>query len=168
MPLSFDQVYKEAVASARQDVTFVDTIVLKYYTSASPTFKRYARSDTDLEIGGVYYQGKQFSYTLPELKANTNASLNITIADVAQELAPFIDAILAYKDPTLGYIPMTVLFESYIAGTANKANFIQPMEVQSFSLNNTDLVMQAGYPDAGNRKCPNGNYTTTEFPGLRS
>ena len=168
MPITFDQAYKEAIASARQDVAFTDTITIVLptdrYTWNSVTTYRFARSDVDLQINGVAYQGRQFQYTLPELKANSGGALQITISDMAVELVPIIRKALESTDP------ITIMFISFFVNGAltSQANFEQSMEIKSISANNTDITISAGYPDTVNKKVPARLYTSQEFPGLRA
>ena len=168
MPITFDQAYKEAIASARQDVAFTDTITIvlpidRYSWNGLTTY-RFSRSDVDLTINGDLYQGRQFQYTMPELKANSGGTLQITISDMAVELVPIIRKALESENP------VTIMFISFFVNglVTSQANFEQTMEIKSISANNTDVIISAGYPDTVNKKVPARLYTTQEFPGLRA
>lgn len=170
MPVTQEQAYKEAVASARQDVSFIDTIKIvcptdRYTVIPSypdfPTF-RFARSEVDLVINGDTYIGRQFNYTFPVLQANAGGTFNITISDIARDFVNLLRKVGKSSNPILIY------YDSYFlnAGTMAKATFLRPMEVLQANCKDTDLVISAGYPDIINKKVPIENYTLLQFPGL--
>jgi hypothetical protein len=160
MPFEYSDAWKEAVAGVDSTVAFVDTISLSH--STFPATYRYSRSDTDLIIGGVTYRGKQFSYSLPELRAGGSQGIQISLSNVTSEVINIFKTANKTKEPIL------VDFKSFIANQPlATASFASKLFVKTVSFNKSDMAMQAGYPDTTNKKLPAEKYTTRECPGLR-
>jgi len=160
MPLSFTEAYKEALASAPTDITTIDTIEVSHPLFPSSFY--FARSERDETFDGQVYIGKQFSYKFPQVSERSNASLDITISRVPLSSLKFIDLAAQSLDP------ISVLFKSWIICVAGpQAQYEAALESNGISLNNSDLVISAGYPDMVNLKVPTMVYTTELFPGIR-
>jgi hypothetical protein len=161
MPMSYSNAMKEAIASVDHGVTFIDTVTISHSTFPAPF--RYARADTDLIVNGITYLGKQFKWSLPELKAQSGAGINITVANASRALVDYV------RTANNTIEPIKLLFASFIANVPTAtASFSTALDVVQISVNKTDLVLNASYPDTINKKVPSKVYTTKEFPGLRN
>lgn len=160
MPYEYSEAYKEAIASVDRSVAFIDTVAISH--STFPATFRFARSDTDLIISGITYTGKQFKWQLPELKSESGSGINITVSNASRSLLNYVRV----ANNTIE--PIKLLFASFIANQpASTASFSTALDVIQISLNKTDLVLTANYPDTANKKIPSKVYTVKEFPSLR-
>lgn len=161
MSQEYSETMKEAIASVDRSVTFIDTVSFSH--SVFPYTFRFARADTDLIISGVTYKGKQFKWNLPELKAQGNGGIQITITNASRELIRYI------RNANNSIEPIKLLFASFIANNPSATgSFPTALDVFQISANQSDLVLNANYPDTINKKVPAVLYTTKNFIGLRN
>lgn len=160
MPFSFEEAYKEALASAPADVTIIETITIDHPTFPSPF--RFARTDKDVTLDGDVFSGSQFEVTLPQMSAGSSASLQISVSDIKLNVGKELDVAAE------SLVPITVLYQSFLTTeTSAQAEFSAPLEGTQLSLQDRTLVMSATYPDLVNKKIPAIEYSTNLMPGLR-
>ena len=161
MPINYDQAWREAVASVDSTVQFIDTITLAH--STFPSTYRYARSDTDLLVGTDIYLGKQFAFTLPEVKSGVGGGLSIRVSNVTPDVMQIMRKAVASTE----FIQLG--FKSFLAGNESaNASFSTTFSVSKIDFKGDDMDILASYLDTVNKKVPAEVYTTREFPGLRT
>lgn len=161
MAFTLSDAWKEAIASVDAALSYVEYLKITHSTFASDY--NFSKSDTDLEINNVLYKGVQFEWNLPAVKAQTNGGISLKVSNVTRDVIDEIEVAYATDEPILVYIG------SVVAGQVSAtASFTQPMEVSEFGLADSDLSLNAGYPDTINKKVPSKDYTTKEFIGLRN
>jgi hypothetical protein len=161
MPIDFQQAYKEALASAQEDITFTDTLTISHPTFPAPF--RFARADKDVTLAGNVYIGRQFSMTLPQLKAKSAGGIQITITDIDFSVGATLDAAVS------SLTPITILYQGFISTESTvQAEFSAPLEATRIAINGRTLVLTGTYPDLINKKIPSQEYTSNNFPGLRT
>lgn len=159
-PVNFEQAYKEALASAPDNIATLDTITISHSTFAQPF--RFVRAEEDQTLDGDLYIARQFDIKLPEMSAASSGGLQLQISDIDY-------SVVAAADKAVNTLePMLVLYQGFMTTEVGaQVAFTTPLEGTSLQLKGTTLTINATYPDLVNKKIPNDKYTTEEFPGLR-
>lgn len=160
MPFEFTQAYREGVASVDSTIAFIRTFSFSH--STFPQTYRYAVSDQDLIIEGVTYRAKQLKSSYPSIGSEGNQGMNISVSNVTSQIINIFKTANKTKEPIL------VEPKNFVANQPTKtASFATKLFVKQVTFGNSDMMLQAGYPDSTNLKLPREKYTTRECPGLR-
>lgn len=161
MPYSYSEAWKEAVASVDSTARYINTITFTH-SSFSQAY-RYAQSDTDLELEGVIYKGKQFDLSLASIEKGGNKGISVSVSNVTSQIVVLFRTAIQTKEPIL------VELRNFIQDRPSaSATFATKLFVRTVSFKDSDMSLTAGYPDSANKRLPKQLYNNFECPGLRN
>lgn len=160
MPYSFTEAYKEAQASNKTSITYIDTLTINHPTFGAPL--RFCRSDKNLTLDGDDYVGKQFKAIPPAVKGRSNSGMSVELSDIDRSIGPLLDELATSE------IPIDILIKVFLSSqVAAQAEMVAPLEASAVVLRGRTLIISADYPDLINKRIPSDRYTTNVFRGLR-
>ena len=160
MPVNFTEAYKEALALAPTNVSYYETMTFSH--SAFPSDFRIVRAEKVMTLDGDEYLPAQFACTLPEVTAGSNGTLEVSLADVSQEITRLMDVVAKSSEK------IAVDYKVFTSSEATAQAYLSAaLEVKTISQSGRILTASVGYPDAVNKKIPAQSYRTNLFRGLR-
>lgn len=155
---------REAYATARTDLVYLDTISLSNPAVESIYLVRDRKDfDLTLETGEVkHFVATGFRFTLPAAGDNGVQDLNLAIDNVDRRPSDFIRAVLANNDP------VEVVFRPYVSNDLSKPQMNPPLTLylRDIQITAIEISGRATFADILNRKFLSELYTRRRFPSL--
>ena len=169
MPATYDDAYREALATAGTDVLLLDTLEFRHpaFTAPIRVVRDYVDLDATLEAGApvdastsVTFVRYAFDFKLPDVDTGGNGQLEITIDNVARDISEALEAAVTTSDP------IAVTYRVFLAGDLSAPKHVINMALVTVNATAASVVARAGFSNLADKQHPSEVYTDEHFPGL--
>lgn len=155
---------KEAYASAKKDVEYLETIEISHPTGG--TFFL-INNDTELTLtletmAVETFEPVSFRLQRPKQGEQGSQELTFTVDNVDRRISQFLDSVKNSQQPTL------IRYRPYLSSDLTAPQLTAPLEltIVEVSVSDFEVTARARFVEVLNRDFPNERYTRQRFPSL--